>query len=175
MLFRVIRSFVKQISLEGFRREFMSKEEPMFIYFSFDINKYGFIHDINSKKVRSNGTSFGLCEYIKFENRNVPVITTDWMFELLSENAQKFIYCHELGHFKHLDKHVQMFKNGKRSISTEVEADLNAVAELGLEATINGINDMIEFIDSVSFQSRKRNPLIKELEERKAKLIELCK
>jgi Zn-dependent peptidase ImmA (M78 family) len=131
-------------------------------FFSFEINEEGYIHRQNTVALMKSGVCVAGCTLVQFSTQLVPCIWTDDTFNKMSENGQKFVIYHELGHFIY---HQDALMNGfERNIKMEQEADSYAAYVIGSENTIKGLEELKDMIDLISFGKSKNSTA--EIEER---------
>ena len=131
-------------------------------FFSTEINEEGYIHRQNTVALMKSGICVAGCTLVKFNTQLVPCIWTDDTFNKMSENGQKFIIYHELGHFMY---HQDALINGfERNVKMEQEADSYAVDAIGSENAIKGLEELKDMIDLISFGKAKNSKA--EIEER---------
>lgn len=122
-------------------------------YSKSQITSLGYIADHNSYKVLSFDSLFAMTRIARFSDKNVPVITTDYLYTLLSSKARMFVIMHELGHFNcHED--IMLSNTIERTDNLEIEADNFAIEYVGKEIAINALNEMksicLEILDGSS-------------------------
>lgn len=160
MLNKIIKGFEMY---KGYFKNLVYENNSMF-FTGFDINEEGYISRQNSNYVLGKQKStLCCCTKVTFENGySVPLIIHDGFFRMLSNNAQRFIIQHELGHY---NLQPELFESQqKRNIELEYEADEYAMNILGKESSIKAMNEIKEFMININFGFK--NKAFKELELR---------
>jgi Zn-dependent protease with chaperone function len=116
------------------------------------INELGFILIRNDLALSINGMAIAGMFAPKFESmeEKTPMIIVDDDFYNLSEESRSVIIAHELGHWLYHQHRAEENKEAGeyiRHIEDEFEADNYAVEQMGVEATIQGLKDLMEELD----------------------------
>ena len=157
-----IKRFVKGIKLNAGLVINSRNDNTSVEFYSTEINEEGYIHRQNTLALMNSGICVAGCSLVQFGGQLVPCIFTDNTFNKMSENGQKFVIYHELGHFMY---HQDALINGfERNIKMEQEADSYAVDILGPENVIEGLEELKNMVDLLSFGKSKNSTA--EIEER---------
>lgn len=134
---------VEEISLEQMQEtNYFVKE---------NVNELGFILIKNPELLGYYGLAITGLMFLQIEgiDNYVPGLIMDAEFDELSEETQRFIVGHELGHYKY---HQEKVTNPEyvRDINDEFEADEYAANIVGLENAIKGLEEIKAKLDEVS-------------------------
>lgn len=112
-----------------------------------DENEYGMILTIDSITVAMSGCSIAAGGILNFGEKQIPAILVDYNYLDMSRTAKRFIIAHELGH---IECQIEKFKQGNyiRSIDDEFEADEYAMKQIGLEVSLEGLNEIKDLLDN---------------------------
>lgn len=173
-MFKNFKIGFNRARLERKEKELAQKPSEM-VQYNINVGPFeSFILERNSHRMKDIHASFAIVQVIDNGSDKFATIMTDWAYELLSPISQQCLLLHELGHLYNYEKHFKYASQGSRPDEMETEADMYAVSIMGLERVLKAIDDQITFIAKVRYEPKK-DPIIIELESRKAKLIELYK
>lgn len=142
---KIAYNYSKEISTDKFAYN------PSKIYFKSQVNECGYILERNSYAVASKNISFAMLQIVQFPDESAPVITTDYLFELLSDDSKEFIINHEIGHYIY---HEEILLDGvdittERNVNMEMEADSYAAEIVGNEVAIEALSELISIFKSL--------------------------
>ena len=116
-----------------------------------NINDLGFILIKNSELLGYHGLAITGLMFLQIDgiDNYVPGLVMDAEFDELSEETQRFIVGHELGHYKYHQEKVTT-PEYVRDINDEYEADEYAASIVGFENAIKGLEEIKAKLDEVS-------------------------
>lgn len=116
-----------------------------------NINDLGFILIKNPELLGYYGLAITGLMFLQIDgiDNYVPGLVMDAEFDELSEETQRFIVGHELGHYKY---HQEKVTNPEyiRDTNDEYEADEYAASIVGFENAIKGLEEIKAKLDEVS-------------------------
>lgn len=130
-------------------------DEPLFITI-IDKTEEGYAIKQNSKHLIQNKFYIASCTEATFMNGyTMPAIITDGYFRMLSEETQRFIIHHELGHY---NLQPEIFKaQTARNDKHEFEADEYSMSIVGKEAAIKALQEIKELLIGINFGLKPAN------------------
>lgn len=136
--------------------------------FTYDmINEEGFIFDYAPATLAKFKVMVAGMQVVQFSLFSYkPLFIYDDLYLYLTEETQEFIKHHELGHFN-LHKSKLLY-GGERNIDDEYEADSYAASMVGLDKAIEGLEELKDLLNTVTFKSDAY--AVKEIEARILKL-----
>ena len=104
-------------------------------------NEYNIILAIDPITIAMSGLAIAAGGLLHFEHEQIAAILVDEHYLSMSETGKRFTIAHELGH---LVCQLEKFRNLGyiRNIDDEFEADEYALEQLGLETTLEGLNEI---------------------------------
>lgn len=120
------------------------------------------------RSVYPSKLDIGMLQY--FENKDgteivFPVIIIDEeVFNSNNKPLFNFIIAHELGHYRKNHVSTIYFKDERRNILKEVEADLYACSILGIEKCIDGLRELAIYIIDNNADNNVVDEVLKRLE-----------
>ena len=139
------------------------------MYFSInEINEDGYIMRTNTMRLIQGRANICACQLIQFEeNKYVPCLIKDSLFDELSITTQEFIIQHELGHFNlHQDILLNPNFGTKRYDNIEFEADEYAMNKVGKEIAINALKELLDLTLRLNMGFGKNRSAYKEIQRR---------
>ena len=115
-------------------------------------HELGHFMNNHEQQTESNGISVAGCTIVKIGFRPVPYIMTDAIFDRMTEETQRFIINHELGHFHcHKNKLLGIEESDGRTDIMEFEADEYSANIVGIENAIKALEEIKETLDILGF------------------------
>lgn len=114
-----------------------------------DVNENGFICLRNDELLDMYGIAIAGMLLLNFDGQYVPMIVTTTEFFELSENAQRFIIAHEVGHY---NMHVNQILDPEyvRDIKHEFQADEFGAKAVGYQSAVFALEELQDKLDEMS-------------------------
>ncbi len=129
-------------------------------------NKYNVLLAIDPISISMAGLAIAAGGVLNFETEQVTTILVDNNYLNMTEEGKRFIIAHEVGHITY---QIEKFRSGNyvRNIEDEFEADEYAMEQVGLEASLQGLNE----IKAILIDSFVAQECIDEIDTRMENLI----
>lgn len=145
------------------------KDDDNRMYFTVsEINESGYIMRTNTIRLIQGKANICACQIIQFDdNRYVPCLIKDGLFDELMITTQEFIIQHELGHFN-LHQEILLNPNAgtKRHDIIEFEADEYAMNVVGKEIAISALEEIAQLTLRLNMGFGKNRSAYKEIQRR---------